>query len=73
MKTITIHKVDINKLTAPLSKSNEKTMYFLWASGSITLSVNTDKSGYCPGESIAISTEAENHSNRNVRVTHAIV
>jgi len=72
MEAITVHEVDINKLTSPLSRSNEKTVYCLCCTSvSITPSVNTDRSWYCPGESIAISTEAENHSNRNVRVIRA--
>ena len=67
---ITINEtVDINTryLTVPLSSSNEKTFCCLCcASGPITLSVTTDRGGYCPGESIAISAEAENHSNKSV-------
>ena len=61
--------VDINtaQLTAPLSSSNEKTLCCLFcASGPLALSVSIDRGGYCPGESIAISTAAENHSNRRI-------
>ena len=51
---------------------NEKTLCCLCcASGPISLSVITDRGGYCPGESIAISTEAENHSNRRITVVQA--
>ena len=66
--------VDINtpQLTTAFSSSNEKTTCCLCcASGPISLSVTTDRAGYCPGESIAISTEAENHSNRRITVVRA--
>ena len=65
---------DINtrQLTVPLSRSIEKTLCCLCcASGPISLSVKTDRGGYCPGESIAISTEAENHSNRRITCVRA--
>lgn len=69
-RAITVNEiVDINtaQMTSPLSSSNEKTLCCLCcASGPISLSVKTDRAGYCPGESIAISTEAENHSNRRM-------
>ena len=61
--------IDINmaRLTRPLSRSVEKTLCCLCcASGPVFLSVQIDRGGYCPGESIAISTEAENHTNRRV-------
>ena len=74
-RAITINEiVDINtpQLTARLSSSNEKTLCCLCcASGPISLSVTTDRGGYCSGESIAISTEAENHSNRRITVVQA--
>ena len=74
-RAITVNEiVDINtaQLTAPLSSSNEKTLCCLCcASGPITLSAKTDRGGYCPGESIAISTEAENHSNRRITSVQA--
>ena len=67
---ITVHEIiDINKarLTTPLSRSVEKTLFCLCcASGPLFLSVEIDRGGYCPGESIAISTEAKNHTNRRV-------
>jgi len=66
--------VDVNKpgLTSPLSKSKEKTLCCLWcASGPLTLSATIDRGAYCPGESISISTEADNHSNRNVNSVRA--
>jgi len=74
-RAITVNEiVDINvpQLTTPLSSSNEKTLCCLCcASGPVSLSVTTDRGGYCPGESIAISTEAENHTNRRVRAVRA--
>jgi len=57
---------------APLSNSNEKTLCCLCcALGPVLLSVTTDRGGYCPGESITISTEAENHTSRKVMVVQA--
>ena len=74
-RTITVNEIiDINtpQLTVPLSYSNEKTLCCLCCtSGPISLSVKTDRRGYCPGESIAISTEAENHSNRRITSVRA--
>ena len=74
-RAITINEiVDINgpHFATQLSSSNEKTLCCLCcASGPISLSVTTDRAGYCPGESIAISTEAENHSNRRVTSARA--
>ncbi|XP_065905136.1 arrestin domain-containing protein 3-like [Dysidea avara] len=74
-RAITVNEiVDINtpQLATQLSSSNEKTLCCLCcASGPISLSVTTDRGGYCSGESIAISTEAENHSNRRVTAVRA--
>ena len=74
-KAITINElIDINtpRLTAPLSSSNEKTLCCLCCtSGPISLDVSIDRAGYCPGESVAISTAAENHSNRRVTAVRA--
>jgi len=55
-----------------LSSSGEKTLCCLCcASGPVSLSAKTDRGGYCSGESIAITTEAENHSSRRVTVVQA--
>ena len=74
-RAITVNEtVDINtaQLVAPLSSSNEKTLCCLCcASGPLSLSAKTDRGGCCPGESIAISTEAENHSNKRVTSVRA--
>ena len=74
-RAITVNEiVDVNtaQLTSSLSSSNEKTLCCLCcASGPLTLSAKTDRGGYCPGESIAVSTEAENHSNRRVTSVRA--
>ena len=74
-RAITVNEVvDINtpQLTVPLSGSNEKTLCCLFcASGPISLSVTLDRGGYCPGESIAISTEAENHSSTRITAVRA--
>lgn len=64
-----INNIDINtsKLLRPLSSSNEKTVCCLCcASGPVTLTVSTDRGGYCSGESICINVEAENHSKRRI-------
>ena len=61
--------VDINtpRLTKPLLRSNEKTLFSLCCtSGPISLSAKTDRGGYCLRESIALSVEVENHSNTRV-------
>ena len=56
--------INIPRLRAPLSDSNDKTVCCLWcASGPISLTATIDRGGYCAGESIAISVEAQNHSN----------
>ena len=74
-RAITINEiVDINtpQLSVPLSNSREKTLCCLCcASGPISLSATTDRGGYCPGESIAITTEVENHSNRRITAVQA--
>ena len=74
-RAITVHEiVDINtaQWIAPLSSSNEKTLCCLCcASGPISLSAKTDRGGYCPGESIAISIEADNHTNRRITYVQA--
>ena len=74
-RAITINEiVDINtpQLSVPLSSSHEKMLCcFCCASGPISLSVTTDRSGYCPGESIAITTEVDNHSNRRITAVRA--
>jgi len=59
--------MNMPKLLHRLSGSQEKTTCFI--SGSTSLTVQTDRSGYCPGESIAITVEVENPSSttRNVR------
>ena len=67
--------IDINtpSLREPLSGSNDKNLCCLWCtSGPISLTAKIDRGGYCPGESIAISIEAQNHSNikmKSVRAT----
>ena len=69
-RAITVNElVDLNtpQLSSPLQNSNEKTVCcFFCASDPITLSVKTDRAGYCPGESVAISVEASNQSSRRV-------
>jgi len=74
-RDITVNEmIDINvpQLIEPVTNSNEKTVCCLWCtSGPISLSVTTDRGGYCKGESIGISIQAENHSRRRVTVVRA--
>ena len=74
-KDVTVNEmVDINvpQLITPLSNSNDKTVCCLWCtSGPISLSVTTDRGGYCIGESIGITVEAKNNSKRRVTVVRA--
>ena len=74
-RAITINEiVDVNtsKLARPLQNSNEKTVCCLFcASNPITLSVKTDRAGYCPGELIAINVEASDQSRRRVTAIEA--
>ena len=67
-----IVNINTRQLTVPLSRSSEKTLCcFCCASGPISLSATTDRGGYCLGESIAISAEAENHSKRRITCLRA--
>ena len=64
--------IDINtpRLRKPLSGSTDKTLRgCLWCtSGSVSLTAKTERGGYCPGESIAVNVEAENHTNRKMSI-----
>ena len=64
-----ISNIDTNtpKLLRPLLSSNEKTICCLCcASGPVSMTVSTDRSGYCSGESICINVDVENHSKRRI-------
>ncbi|XP_064653310.1 arrestin domain-containing protein 3-like isoform X2 [Lineus longissimus] len=64
-----ISPIDINKpeYQIPVENSVEKTLCcWLCTSGPISISARTDRRGYCPGESIAISADFENHSSRTI-------
>ncbi|KAJ6220396.1 hypothetical protein RDWZM_006208 [Blomia tropicalis] len=64
-----ISPIDINRseYLVPLEKSIEKTFCCLWCtSGHIGLYAKTERIGYCPGESIAINAEFENHTRRTI-------
>ena len=62
--------IDVNlpTYTLPITKSKEETAMrcLCCASGPITMTVTTDRSGYCSGESIAITVITENFSNRQL-------
>ncbi|VDI51695.1 Hypothetical predicted protein, partial [Mytilus galloprovincialis] len=64
-----ISPIDINKAEYQLcvESSIEKTLCcWMCTSGPISMTARSDRRGYCPGESIAISAEFENHSSRTV-------
>lgn len=64
-----INNIDTNapNLLRRLLVSNEKTVCCLCcSSGPITMTVMTDRSAYCSGESICISVDYENHSKRRI-------
>lgn len=64
-----ISPIDINKAEYQIcvESSVEKTVCcWLCTSGPISITARTDRKGYCPGESIAISAEFDNHSKRTV-------
>ncbi|XP_023932175.1 arrestin domain-containing protein 3-like [Lingula anatina] len=64
-----ISPIDINKqeYQLPVENSVEKSLCcWLCISGPISVCARTDRRGYCPGESIAISADFENHSSRTI-------
>lgn len=64
-----ISPIDINKPEYQIQVENniEKTLCcWLCTSGPISITARTDRRGYCPGESIAISAEFDNQSSRTV-------
>lgn len=68
-----ISPIDINRLEyqAPVENNAEK-MLCCWCltSGPVSINARTDRRGYCPGESIAITADFENYSSRPV-IPHA--
>ncbi|XP_072037735.1 arrestin domain-containing protein 3-like isoform X3 [Amphiura filiformis] len=65
-----IDHIDINTsaLLAPQTGFQEKTVCCgLCVAGNISMSIKTDRKGYCPGESIAISSEFQNQSGRRIK------
>lgn len=57
---------------SPVNCEDEKTVCCLCcATGPITVSCNTDKRAYVPGETIYISAVLNNHSNRSVHSLEA--
>ena len=66
--------IDVNlpSFVLPLTKSNEKTVCCCCcASGPIAMTVTTDRSAYCSGESIAITVITENFSKRRIEYVQA--
>ncbi|KAK2174398.1 hypothetical protein NP493_802g03054 [Ridgeia piscesae] len=64
-----ISPIDINKPEYLVSvENNTEKLLCCWlcTSGPISINARTDRRGYCPGESIAISADFENHSSRTV-------
>lgn len=67
--------IDINRpqYQSPVEKEAEKSFFcFLCTPGQISLKASTNRSGYCPGESIVIKADFENNTNRTV-VPHAVL
>ncbi|UYV72612.1 ARRDC3 [Cordylochernes scorpioides] len=68
-----ISPININRMEylVPVENSGEKQLC-CWCcmAGPITITARTDRKGYCPGESIAITADFENGSGRTV-VPHA--
>ena len=61
-------------LASPLSISNTKSGCLLCCNlGPVSLSVKTNRGGYCPGDSILISMEASNNSSRRITAVRAIL
>ena len=68
--------VDINlpHLSSPCQVSKTKSGCLLCCNiGPVSLSVKTDRGGYCPGDSIHISMEARNDSSRRITAVQAIL
>ncbi|KAM6965425.1 arrestin domain-containing protein 3-like [Aplochiton taeniatus] len=56
-----------NELMVPLAGSNSTTLCCLWCkSGPISMTVNLEKRGFVPGETIRITGEFSNYSSRTV-------
>eukprot|EP00118_Oscarella_pearsei_P017585 m.175370 g.175370 ORF g.175370 m.175370 type:complete len:464 (+) comp39127_c0_seq2:268-1659(+) len=65
-----IEYIDINRqdLLIPMRSETQKHLCCLCCkSGPISLSASIDRVGYCPGESVIISADAENQSNRELK------
>ncbi|XP_065829335.1 arrestin domain-containing protein 2-like [Oscarella lobularis] len=65
-----IEYVDVNQpaLLVPMRSENDKHLCCLCCkSGPIKLSASIDRSAYCPGESVVVSANAENLTNREMR------
>ena len=61
-------KTNTPQLSIPLSAQSQRVgSHFCCGSGLITMSVETDRGGYCPGESIAFTVKVENIGNRRIK------
>ena len=66
--------INLPHLSSPCQMSKTKTGCFLCCNfGPLTLSVKTDRGGYCPGDSIHISMEVRNDSSRRITAVQAIL
>ena len=63
-----IVNTNIPQLSTPLSAQSQSRegSYFCCGSGPITMTVETDRGGYCPGELIAFTVKVENNGNRRI-------
>ena len=65
---IDIVNTNTPQLSTPLSAQNQREgSCFCCGGGLITITVETDRGGYCPGESISLTVEVENNGNRRIR------
>lgn len=59
-------------LTYPLSNFRQKLVRTFWHTyGSASMLIIIDRSGYCPGEFIAINVKVENQSTKDINAIHA--
>lgn len=57
----------------PMLKECSKTICcWICRSGPVSINVNTDRRGYCPGESIGLSALFENNGNRTILPTASL-
>ena len=72
-RNVTIsERVDLNlseeDLVASRHAEKQKTLgYWCYATGPLTVTVSTNRAGYCPGESILVTARVENSTNKTMK------